>query len=140
MSNHLDSRSAHATRRLQLILLAMIAWDLLALAAELSFGGPLLKIDGDKLSGILAARASVGGAAVVTIVMYLYALVRGPVRHRGVLWAGVLELGAGALFAVYHVAAGDIKVEGMIVPLVVSAVLLVMLLLSMPRSPAVTSA
>jgi hypothetical protein len=136
-----DSRSSHATdRRLQLLLLVMIAWDALALMAEVSFGSPLLKIDGDKLGGVLAARASMSGASVVTMVMYLFALVRGPVRHRGVLWAGVIELGAGALFAVYHGAIGDIKVEGMIVTLIVSTGLLVLLLLSMPRAQPVAGA
>jgi hypothetical protein len=128
---------AESTSRLRLLLLAMIAWDLLAVAAELSFGSPLLKIEGNKLGGLLAARASMGGATVVTAVMYFYALVRGPVRHRGVLWAGVVELVAGALFAVYHVAIGDIELGGAVLPLVVSLALLIGLLISMPRSQVV---
>jgi hypothetical protein len=130
----IDSRSSsQTTRKLQLLLLAMIAWDLLALVAEASFGGPLLKIEGDKIGGLLAARGSLGGAAAIAIVLYLYALIRGPIRHRGVLWAGVVEQGAGALAAVFHATAGDIKTTGMIAPLVVSIALLVLLLLSMPR-------
>ena len=130
----IDSRSSsQTTRKLQLLLLAMIAWDLLALVAEVSFGGPLLKIEGDKIGGVLAARGSLGGVAAVPMVLYFYALVRGPLRHRGVLWAGVVEQGVGALAAVFHATAGDIKTAGMIVPLVVSVALLVLLLLSMPR-------
>ena len=130
----IDSHSSsQTTRKLQLLLLAMIAWDLLALVAEVSFGGPLLRIEGDKIGGLLAARGSLGGAAAVAIVLYLYALIRGPIRHRGVLWAGVVEQGAGALAAVFHATAGDVKTTGMIAPLVVSVTLLVLLLLSMPR-------
>ncbi len=137
----LDSRHPpHTTRRLQLILLAMIVWDLLALVSELSFGGPLFKIDGDKIGGVLAARGSFSGAAVVPIVLYVYAMVRGPLRHRGVLWAGVVEQAAGALAAVFHVAAGDIAVTGSILPLIVSVLFLVLLLLSMPRGQPVGGA
>src|SRR4051812_34629933 len=130
----LDSRhSPHAARRLQLLLLAMILWDVLALVAELSFGSPLFKIDGHKITGVLAARGSFDAAMAVPMAVYIYGIVRGPLRHRGVLWVGVVEQAATALAAVFHVAAGDITVGGIIVPLVVSMVLLVLLLLSMPR-------
>ena len=130
----LDARhSPHAARRLQLLLLAMILWDVLALVAELSFGSPLFKIDGHKITGVLAARGSFDAAMAVPIVVYIYGIVRGPMRHRGVLWVGVVEQAATALAAVFHVAANDIAIGGIIVPLIVSMVLLVLLLLSMPR-------
>jgi len=44
-----------------------------------------------------------------------------------------------ALFAVYHAAVKDIKVEGMILPLVVSLALTVLLLTNMPRGQTTTS-
>lgn len=129
----LDSRTASISRRLQLVLLLVLLWDLLALIAALSFGGPLMKISDGEIGGVLAARASFSGVTVVPIGLYLYAIVRGPLRHRGVLWLAVLEQAAATLFAVYHVAANDIEVEGAALPLVVAGALLMLLLLSFPR-------
>ena len=130
-----DSRQTTAQlRRLQLLLVAMILWDILAVITALSFGGPLAEIDGDRIGGVLAARVGFSGAVLVPIVMYLYALARNPLRHRGVIWAAVVEQAAAALFAVYHVAVKDINVEGMIVPLVVALALLIALLINMPRA------
>ena len=120
-------------RRLQFLLLLLIVWDALALAAELSFGGPLFEPSDGEIGGFLAARGSFGGAALVPLVAYLYGFARGPLRHRGVLWLGVIEQGATALFAVYHAALGDIDFEGMVLPLAVAAALLVLLLTNMPR-------
>jgi len=133
MNTFESRRSVSSGRRLQLILLLLIAWDVLALLAELSFGGPLLKISGDEIGGFLAARGSFSGAALVPVGLYTYALVRGPLRHRNILWVAVIEQGAAALFAVYHVALNHVAVEGGILPLVVSLGLLVLLLVSMPR-------
>ena len=39
-----------AQRRLQLVLLLMIAWEVLLLVSELSFGSSLFDIDGDQVS------------------------------------------------------------------------------------------
>jgi hypothetical protein len=125
------------TRRLQLILLLLILWDAIAIAAELSYGGPLFKLSGSEIGGVIAARGSFGGAAAVTLIAYAYGLLRGAERHRGVLWLGVLEQGATALFAVYHIAVNDIEVEGGLVPLAVASGLLVLLLTNMPRQAAV---
>ena len=132
-------RGVSLRTRLQLILLFMIAWDILALLAELTFGGPLFKIDGGRIGGLLAAHAAFGGATAVPLALYVYALVRGPLRYRGLLWVGVLEQALAALFAVYHAAVKDIKVEGIILPLVVSLALTVLLLTNMPRGQTTTS-
>jgi hypothetical protein len=120
-------------RRLQVALILLILWDLFALAAELSFGSPLLRLEDERIGGWLAARGSFSGAAMVTLVMYAFALLRGPSRHRGVLWAGVVQQAAAALFGVYHWASKDITLEGMALTLAVSLGLLVVLLLNMPR-------
>jgi hypothetical protein len=131
----LETRQSTAQlRRLQLLLLVMIVWDLLALAGELSFGGPLIKLEDGEIDGVLGARASFAGAAVVPIGLYLYALVRGPARHRFVLWCAALEQGSAALFGVYHVAAGNIDLAPALVPLVVAIVLLVLVLVNMPNA------
>jgi hypothetical protein len=131
----LESRQTTAQlRRLQLLLLVMILWDLLAIAGELSFGGPLIKLNDGEIDGVLGARASFAGAAVMPIGLYLYALVRGAARHRFVLWCAALEQGSAALFGVYHVAASDIELAPALVPLVVSITLLVLVLVNMPSA------
>jgi hypothetical protein len=131
----LESRQTTAQlRRLQLLLLVMILWDLLAIAGELSFGGPLIKLNDGEIDGVLGARASFAGAAVMPIGLYLYALVRGAARHRFVLWCAALEQGSAALFGVYHVAASDIDLAPALVPLVVSITLLVLVLVNMPSA------
>jgi hypothetical protein len=127
------SRGLSPRLRLQSVLLLLIIWDVLGLLAELSFGGPLLKISDGKISGLLAARGSLGGALVVPLTLYIYALVRGPMRYRGLVWIGVLEQSMVLVFAVYHAVADDIKVGGAILPAVVSGALVVLLLLNMPR-------
>jgi hypothetical protein len=66
--------------------------------------------------------------------LYLYALVRGPTRHRFVLWCAALEQGAAALFGVYHIAADDIDVDAGLGPVVVAVALLVLVLVNMPTA------
>ena len=128
-----DSRRINAGRRLQLVLLLFVLWDALALLAGLTFGSTLYEISGDRMSGILATRASLGGIVLVPMALYIYAIVRGPQRHQVVLWAGGIEQGAGALFALYHTALKDVEVQGAVVPLVVSCVLFVLLMVNLPR-------
>jgi hypothetical protein len=123
-------------RRLQLLLVLMILWDFISLLGTLSFGGPLMEIDGDRIGGILAARAAFSGPYLMPIAIYLYALARNPMRHRGVIFAGVVEQSAAAFFAVYHVAVKDINLEGAVIPLVVALVLTALLLVNMPRAQA----
>jgi hypothetical protein len=118
---------------LKSVLLLLIAWDVIGLLAELSFGGPLLKVSGAKIGGVLAARGSTSGALVVPLTLYVYAFIRGPLRYRGLLWIGVLEQSMVVVFAVYHAFASDVKVEGIFVPIIVSATLVVLLLVNMPR-------
>jgi len=129
-----DSRRGLSPRlRLQSVLLLMIAWDAIAVLAELTFGGPLFKISEAKISGWIGARGAFGGIAVVPLVLYSYALVRGPVRYRGLLWVGVLEQTMAALFGVYHLAVHDVKPEAAVAPIVISLGLVVLLLTNMPR-------
>lgn len=133
----IESRESSANlRRLQVLLLLMLLWDLLALLAAFSFGSALMKIDGDEIGGYLGAKTSLSGAALVPIAVYFYGLVRSPVRHPGVLWVGVVEQAAVVLAGLYHVVAGDLALEAAIVPVVVSIVLLVLLLANMMRGDA----
>ena len=137
--NTFESRyNVSLVRRLQGLLILMIVWDIFTLLAELSFGSALFKISGEEIGGLVAGRGSFSGASLVTASIYLYALVRGPIKHRNVLWVGVVQQGAAAFFAVYHVATGHVALEGVILPFVVSLFFLVLLLLNMPRNQAVT--
>jgi hypothetical protein len=137
MSSFETRRAPAAGRRLQALLLLLILWDAIVLLAELSFGGPLFKIVGEEIGGWLAARGSFSGAPLAPMAVYFYTFVRGPLRHRNLLWVAVVEQGAAALFAVYHVATKQVELEGTVVPIVVSIGLLILVLISMPRSQAV---
>lgn len=120
-------------RRLQVLLLLMLLWDLLAVLASLSFGSGLMHVNGDQLDGALAAKASFSGAGLVPVAVYFYGLVRSPLRHPGVLWVGVVDQSAAALFSVYHVVADDLTLEGAVLTTVVSVLLLALLIINMPR-------
>ena len=119
--------------RLKLVLILLIAWDVIGLLAELSFGSALMHISDDRIGGLLAARGSLSGALVVPLALYIYALLRGPMRYVGLVWIGVLEQSMVVVFAIFHIGARDVKVEGAILPIVVSLALVVLLLVNMPR-------
>jgi hypothetical protein len=125
--------SLSVTRRLQMVLLLMILWEVINLVAELSFGGPLFKVSGDKLGGLLAARGSLSGAALAPLCLYAYAFLRGPLKHRGILLLGAIEQLGAAIFGVCHVAANDVKPGSIVLPVTISLVLLVLLLINLPR-------
>ena len=122
--------------RLQVVLLLLIVWDVLGIAAELTYGGPLFKFSGVKIDGFLGARGAFNGGLFVPLTIYAYAFVRGPGRRGGLLWVGVVEQLGGALFGVYHVASGDVRFGAAIAQLAVSLVLLMAVLLNMPREAA----
>jgi hypothetical protein len=129
----LNRPNVSAQRRLQLVLLLMIAWEGLLLASELSFGSALFDIDGDRISGVLGARGAFSGAGVVPIALYGFAFTRGPMRHPSILLVGALEQVAAILFGGYHVAVNDIELRSFIVPLVVSLAFLALIVVNVPR-------
>src|SRR5215471_4747500 len=109
--------SLSVSRRLQMVLLLMILWEVINLAAELSFGGPLLKVSGDdQIGGLLGSRGSISGAALAPLCMYAYAFFRGPLKHRGALLIGAIEQVAVVLFSVYHLVAKDVKAGSVVLP------------------------
>ena len=134
MSVSRTRRGISLRTRLSVILLLMIAWDAIGIVAEMTFGGPLFKASGDKISGVIGAHGAFGGALAVPLVLYVYALIRGPLRYRGLVWVGVLEQGVAIFFTLYHVGVSQMKVEAMIVPLLVSVVLVILLLSNVPAS------
>ncbi|HYM15596.1 MAG TPA: hypothetical protein VEZ14_08550 [Dehalococcoidia bacterium] len=114
--------------RLQLILVLLAAWDLLAFLLELT-NTRLLSIG--KIEGVLGAR-SVSGTVAVLAIAYLYAA-RNPMRHRFVLWLASLEQFVALFSATFHFARGDVGFGQAIVPILVAAGFLVLLMTSLPR-------
>lgn len=89
-------------------------------------------------SGIIGAHGSFGGSLAVPLVLYVYALVRGPLRYRGLVWVGVLEQGVAIFFTLYHTAFSPMKAEAIVTPLIVSIALLVLLLANLPTGEPTT--
>jgi hypothetical protein len=130
----MEGRPSNANlRRLQVLLILMLLWDLIGVLASFSFGSSLMKIDGDEIGGLLAAKASFSGAGIVPIAVYFYGIVRNPIRHPGVLGVGIVEQAAAIIVSLYHVVGNDLKIEGAILTVVVSVVLLALLVVNMPR-------
>lgn len=125
-----------AQRRLQLVLLLMIAWEALLLVAEVSFGSGLYELDGDQVSGVLGARGSLSGAAVIPIALYGFAFTRGPLRRPSILLIGAVEQVAAIGFGAYHWFVGDIEAGSYVVPLAVSLTFLTLILINLPRGDA----
>lgn len=114
--------------RLQLILIVLAAWDLLAFALQLTNTG-LLNIDG--IDGILGAR-SVSGTLAVLAIAYVYAA-RNPVRYRFVIWLASLEQFVAIFAIAFHLARDDVNLGEASLPLVVAAAFLVLLMTNLPR-------
>lgn len=114
--------------RLQLILVLLAAWDLLAFLLELT-NTRLLRIGG--IQGVLGAR-SVSGTLAVLAIAYLYAA-RDPMRHRFVLWLATLEQFVALFSVTFHWARADLGFGEAVVPILLAAAFLVLLLTNLPR-------
>jgi hypothetical protein len=114
--------------RLQLVLLLLAAWDLLAFALELT-NTRFLRID--EIDGVMGARAVSGSMAVLAIA-YLYAA-RNPIRYRFVLWLASLEQVIALFSSTFHWARGDIGFGESALPITVAAGFLVVLMTGLPR-------
>ena len=114
--------------RLQLILILLAAWNIVAFAFELLNVGPI-RIGG--IEGVLGARA-VGGATLVLALAYIYAA-REPMRHRVILWMATLEQFVSLFTAGFHWARGDVTGGEAILPIIASAAFLLALIWSLPR-------
>lgn len=114
--------------RLQLILLVLGVWNLLAFFLELTNAGPLSVAGVD---GVLGARAVSGSLGVLGIA-YLYAA-RNPIRYRFVLWLATIEQFAALFTAAFHWARGDLSGDEAAVPIIVAAAFLVLLMTNLPR-------
>lgn len=114
--------------RLQLILVLLAAWDMLAFLLELT-NTRLLRVGG--IDGALGAR-SVSGTMAVLAIAYLYAA-RNPIRHRFVLWLATLEQFVALFSCTFHWARSDVGFGEAVVPILAAAGFLVLLMTNLPR-------
>lgn len=114
--------------RLQLILVLLAGWDLLAFLLELT-NTRLLRVGG--IDGALGAR-SVSGTLAVLAIAYLYAA-RNPIRHRFVLWLATLEQFVALFSCTFHWARSDVGFGETVVPILAAAGFLVLLMTNLPR-------
>jgi hypothetical protein len=127
-ARHIGRPNPTSQARLQLILIVLAAWDLLAFFLELT-NTRLLKIGG--IEGVLGAR-SVSGSMAVLAIAYIYAA-RNPLRHRFVLWLASLEQFVAMFVTTFHWARGDVGAGEAVVPILAAAGLLVLLMTNLPR-------
>jgi len=114
--------------RLQLVLVLLACWDLLAFLLELA-NTRLLRVGG--IDGMLGGR-SVGGEIAVLAIAYLYAA-RNPMRYRFILWLASLEQFIALFAATFHWARGDIGAGEAAIPILVAGAFLVLLMTNMPQ-------
>jgi hypothetical protein len=127
-ARHIGRPNPTSQARLQLVLLLLAAWDLLAFVLTLT-NTRLLRLGG--IEGLLGAR-SVSGATAVLAIAYVYAA-RNPVRYRFVLWLASLEQFVAMFAYTFHWARGDAGFGETAVPIVAAAGFLVFLLMNVPR-------
>lgn len=114
--------------RLQLILVLLAAWDLLAFFLELT-NTRFLTIEG--IHGVLGAR-SVSGTTAVLAIAYLYAA-RNPIRHRFVLWLAAVEQVVAVFACGFHWARSDVGFKEAALPIAVAAIFIVLLAANLPK-------
>lgn len=128
MARQIGRPNAGSQARLQLVLVALAAWNLLAFGLELTNA---FLLDVGEVDGLLGARA-VSGATGVLAIGYLYAA-RNPVRYRFLIWLATLEQFVAIFTATFHWARGDLDAGEAIVPIFVAAAFLVLLMINLPR-------
>lgn len=114
--------------RLQLLLLALAAWNIITFLLALT-NAPLVSV-GD-IDGILGARA-VNGASAVLALAYLWAA-RNPLRYRFVIWMAAVDQVVGIFSAGFHWTRGDLGASEAIVPIAVATGILALLAANLPR-------
>jgi hypothetical protein len=127
-ARHIGRPDPASHARLQVILIALAAWNLLTFALSL-VETRFLEVGG--VEGVLGGRAMAGSSAVLAIA-YLYAA-RNPVRHRFVLWLATLEQFIALFASTFHWARGDLGGSEALLPIAMSAIFLVLLITNLPR-------
>lgn len=114
--------------RLQLVLVALAAWNIITFLLELT-NAPLVSIG--EIDGLLGARA-VNGASAVLAFAYLWAA-RNPLRYRFVIWLAAVDQAMCIFSAAFHWTLGDLNTSETILPVIVAAGMLALLASNRPR-------
>lgn len=130
MARQVGRPDSASQARLQVILIALAVWNLLAFLASLISSG-WFELAGD---GLLSGRAFAGTTAVLAVA-YLYAA-RDPLRNRFVLWLAAVEQAVALFSMAFHWVRDDVDGGDVWLPMLVSAVFLILLIASMPRQTA----
>jgi hypothetical protein len=120
--------SASSRARLQLVLLALAAWNLVTFLLELA---STALIDIERVDGVVGGHA-VSGASAVLGIAYVYAA-RNPVRYRFIAWLALIEQVVALFSMAFHWARDDVSFGEVALPMVVATVFLVLLLTTLPR-------
>lgn len=127
MARQVGRTDSASQARLQLILVALAAWNLVGYGAGL-VDSSLLHVAVD---GMLGGRA-VSGASAVLALAYLYAA-RSPFRYRFVIWLAAVEQ-VVALFSMgFHWMRDDVTSGDIWLPMLAAAVFLTLLMVNLPR-------
>jgi hypothetical protein len=123
------SRTTASSRaRLQVVLLALAAWNLVTFLLELV---STALIDVERVDGLLGGHA-VSGASAVLGVAYVYAA-RNPVRYRVIVWLALIEQVVALFSMTFHWAREDVSFGEVALPMLVATIFLVLLLTGLPR-------
>lgn len=114
--------------RLQLLLLAVAAWNLVTFLLALA---STALVDVERVDGVLGG-AAVSGATAVLGVGYIYAA-RNPVRYRFIVWLALIEQVVALFSMTFHWARDDVSFGEVVVPMLVATLFLVLLLTTLPR-------
>ena len=130
MSRQIGQSDPSSTARLQLVLVALAAWNIIIFLAGL-VNSRFLEVGVD---GALGGRAFAGTSLVLALA-YLYAA-RDPMRNRFVIWIASLEQVVGLFSMAFHWIRDDVSTGDVWLPMLVSAGFLVLLIATTPRQTA----
>jgi len=109
-------------RRPRILLLLLAGWEVIgALTEFFTSTGIFVNLHGNQLDGALAGRA-LGWEQVPLAVLYIYCS-RDPVRYARVFWLALIEQLAAIFANIYHLGAGDLGIESIIIPVSIAAAL-----------------
>lgn len=110
----------HTLRRPRVVLALLGSWAVIAVLTEFfTSSGLFMDLRGVEIDGALAARG-MSWQGVPLAVLYFHSL-RDPAQYRRAFWIGLIEQAAVIAASIYHLGAGDVSGESVIIPVVVSA-------------------
>ncbi len=117
-----ENRFLTTLRQPRVLLILLAVWAIIgALTEFFTSSGLFVDLRGRELDGALGGRA-LSWEAIPLAVLYLYTS-RDPVRYQRVFWLALIEQAAAMVANVYHLGAGDFRLESVIIPIAVAGAL-----------------